>query len=201
MVIARTKAFSLKKPCCSPPRHGRDISLSKISNSEYGYTCRNLTRLAKSVSLFWIGVPVIAHLLEERRAQHACARLLVAFCIVCARQISFRIQRERNHQPSSKTRRCQLTENTEPVTSLNLSSFLHIEDMVWYVVITTSNCLRKSTPFLFWPWKTWIFNVPGRMCLNGSELEFRSLQKFQRTKLKDNWAYNSNCFSHDCMTI
>lgn len=101
-----------------------------------------------------MGVPVIAHLLEECRAQHACARSLVAFCIVCAGKISLRIQRERNYLPSSKTSRCQLTENKDSAASLDSSSFLHIEDMVWYVVITTSNCLRKSTPFLFWPWKT-----------------------------------------------
>lgn len=63
----------------------RDVSLSQdfsqglitVASKTFGSTngsrCRNSRRLPRSVGLFWIGVPVIAHRLSARRAQQARA--------------------------------------------------------------------------------------------------------------------------------
>lgn len=92
IVIARTRALSLKNPWASVLWRfcqGLMISSSKILGSEYGWTLKNLTILAKSVSLFWIGVPVIAHRLVEWRWQQAWASWLCGFCIVWAVIVSY----------------------------------------------------------------------------------------------------------------
>ena len=97
--MARTKLLSLRKPSWSARCHGRDISSSKILWSQYGCTWRNLRILAKSVSLFWIGVPVIAQRLSARRAQHAWASWLWAFWMTWAGLVSLSQENEDSTYP------------------------------------------------------------------------------------------------------
>jgi hypothetical protein len=54
--------------------------------SEKGYTLRNSKMLARSVSLFWIGVALIAHLLDACKAQTAFAFEVLRFRIVWANE-------------------------------------------------------------------------------------------------------------------
>jgi len=169
-----TKFFNLRTPSGSPRCQGSEISDLNVPKSENGWARRNSKILARSVSLFWIGVPDIAQRCFASKAHTAFARLVDLFWIVCAakvlvslKQEGDKITREKWRRiPSSRTTRCHWSENRVSVANWCSRCNFDSCDNTWKVVRMISHCLIVDRLGLSRPWNFFHERASGTTCLN-----------------------------------